>query len=165
MLIGLCGYPQAGKSEVRDILVREHGFLHVDTKMALRHLAGYVASVEPGVLNTQEGKEALYYGVTGRKIMGEIGNCVEGLFGDDFMLRKTLKVYRDVYGDVPMVVDALRKNQTKAFTGLVYQVVSNRAAEPQGDYDRFYQGNTHGIIINDGSLEDLSASVKRVFDL
>jgi hypothetical protein len=48
---------------------------------------------------------------------------------------------------------------------LVYQVISNRAEAPKGDYDTFYQGGVNGVIVNDGTLGELVESVKRVFDL
>jgi dephospho-CoA kinase len=165
MLIGLCGYPGSGKSEVRDILVKEHGFYLLDTKIIIRQMASALTGLPSSEFVTQEQKAALYNGITRRKIMGELGNAVEGLYGDSFLVNAAIKRFREKAPDRPIVVDALRKDQPKDFPGLVAQVISSRAQEPKDDFDRFYQGRTNCIIVNDGTHQELSETVKRVLGL
>jgi hypothetical protein len=163
MLIGLCGLPQVGKSEVRKILVEEHGFYLLDTKQVLREMAAILTGLKPSDFESQADKQAFFDGVPRRTIMGMLGNVAEELWDDGYMLRRALELAPK--GRV--VVDALRKDQPKFFpsNGVICQVIGNRAIDTGNDFDKFYQGNTDKIIINDGSLDELRASVKRVFEL
>jgi hypothetical protein len=166
MLIGLCGMPQSGKSEVRKILVEQHGFLALDTKQILREMASKLTGLEPHDFVSQSDKAKLYNGVPRRNIMGELGNVAEGLWGDSFLLNRTLDDFkRYSYPDKRIVVDALRKDQPIGFPGLVYEVISDRSIDTGNAFDRFNKSRTNGIILNLGNLEELSESVKRVFSL
>ena len=158
MLIGLCGMPRSGKSEVRKILVEEHGFHLLDTKLVLREMASKLTGLYPSEFVSQEDKEKLYCGVSRRKIMGELGNVAEKLWGDSFLINRALEEGW-IYPEKDIVVDSLRKTQPRDFPGYVYQVISNRAIDTGNDFDKFWPYNTKGVIINDGTFEELREKV------
>src|ERR1043166_5159295 len=90
MRIGLCGMPRSGKTEGRKILELEYGFVTLDTKQVLREMAATLTGLRSTDFVTQEDKEALFEGVQRRKIMGELGNVAEKLWGDSYMIERAL---------------------------------------------------------------------------
>lgn len=167
MLIGLCGYPGAGKSEITNILTEEYGFMLLDVKRPLRKAASIFTGVPQEEFVKPENKDKLFNGVPGRTIMGELGNATERLWGDDFLLQLALSELKEEDLKRGVVVDSLRKEQPRYFpsNGIILQVISERARNTGNDFDQFYQGNTDKIIVNDGSIDDLRESIKRVLNL
>lgn len=158
--------PHSGKSEVRNILVREHGFHLLDTKAILQEIAGMVTGLGAWDFISQADKAEMYNGVSRRTIMGEIGNCIEGMFGDSFLLDRALeRLDRFNMPDKKVVVDSLRKDQTLNFPGLVYEVISDKSIDTGNDFDLYNKSRTNGIICNMDGLSELSDTVKRVFNL
>ena len=152
--------PRSGKTEVKKILEEVYGFYTLDTKQVLREMAAKLTGLSPDDFITQEQKQTLFEGVERRKIMGEIGNVAEKLWGDSYMIERELK-NPAFYEGKRIVVDALRKEQPRDFPGYVFQVISNRAIDTGNSFDDFYKGRNDGIIINDGSLDDLRDTVER----
>ncbi len=163
MLIGLCGWPKAGKSEVTKVLIEQHGFWPLDTKYVLRQMSSSLTGLDENEFKTQEGKEKLYNGIPRRVIMGELGNVAEKLWGDDFMIRRALEQQWN-YPEKKIVVDSLRKSQPKTFPGFVIQVISERGVDTGNDFDKFWPYSTDAIIVNDGTQEELQLKVANLIN-
>jgi hypothetical protein len=93
MLIGLCGKPKSGKSEVRTILKDQFGFQVVNAKEPLILAAAELTGLPFIDFTTQGGKESSYKGVPLRVIMGEIGATMEKLFGEYHTIERALESY------------------------------------------------------------------------
>ncbi|QYO75665.1 hypothetical protein [Devosia salina] len=88
-LIGICGNPGAGKSEVQRILRAPHGYEAADDGWPLRDFAIRHFGLTMEDVSTQFGK-ARWTSVTGariqnRDILGRIGNALESAFGDHIL--------------------------------------------------------------------------------
>lgn len=167
MLIGLCGVPGSGKSSVTDILVEKYGFEVLDMKETLRRLAAELTGLTTYEFVLQEDKVKTYHGVQRRTIMGELGNAVEGMFGDTFLLDQAIaKLDRaNELQNKRIVVDSLRKSQPVGFPGLVVEVISDKAVRTYNDFDEYDRSRINSIIVNMGTMDELEASIVRALKL
>lgn len=160
MLIGLCGKPNSGKSEIRKLL-EKRGFTVLNTKENLIKACSALTGIEEECFATSKGKEAEYEGVKLRKIMGEVQSCIENLFGDYHTIETSMQLPQ--YRGKDVVVDALRKSQTVNFEGIVVEVVSEKSIDTKNDFDQYERGldgeHVDYIIVNDGDIEHLEYRV------
>jgi dephospho-CoA kinase len=88
-IIALCGNPEAGKSEVQKILVERYGAIAIDDGWPMRDFAIRHLGLSYEDVTTQDGKAKIIelYGrkFTVRQLLGEFGNKLEELFGDDVL--------------------------------------------------------------------------------
>jgi hypothetical protein len=162
MLIGLCGKPQSGKSEVRYILERL-GFCTINTKRSLALACHELTGIPHAQFLTQEGKDSLYKGVPLRKIMGKVQDSLEELFGDYHTIENALEqsYYLD---DHHYVLDSLRKTQPLHFPGIVVEVYSPRGIVTGNAFDEYDTSKISWVINNIGSFSDLEREVAIMLD-
>jgi hypothetical protein len=162
MLIGLCGKPQSGKSEVRFILEKQFGFQTVNAKLPLINACHALTGIPLEEFNSQTGKASLYKGVPLRNILGEIGAVMEKMFGDYHTIERALVGYDSSYDK--LVVDSLRMTQPTQFPGLVIEIQSKRSIVTGNFFDEYDRTNIDFTIFNDGNLYDLEKEVARLLD-
>ena len=156
MIIGLCGKPHSGKSEVANILVAKHKFQYIDTKDKLRQICSEITGIPYSTFTTSSGKDQLYKGIKLREIMGTVGLSLEKMFGADYLLAEAMKQYKN--GNA--VVDSLRQKQAVYFRGYLVEVKSTRAIDTHLSYDKFDKEFINYKLENSGDLGDLEDSIK-----
>lgn len=160
MIIGLCGKPHSGKSEVRKILEENWNFEVINTKIPLAQVSSIITGIDETKFLTTHVKERTFRSHKLRDIMGTIGNTIEDLFGENYLLERALnniKINKYNY-----VIDALRKNQYTGFNGWIVEVCSEKGKEIIYDYDKFNPHSIDYVVKNDGSFEELKSSVTRM---
>lgn len=162
MLIGLCGKPKSGKSEVRFILEKQFGFETVNVKLPIIQACHELTGIPEVHFNSQAGKESLYKGVPLRVIMGKVGAVMEELFGEYHTIERALED-RDLTNN-KFVVDSLRMSQPLHFPGLVVKIVSPRSIDTGHPFDSWDDSRTDFTIHNDGNFGDLEKEVARLLD-
>lgn len=160
MLIGLCGKPQSGKSEVRFIL-EQRGFEVVNPKLPIIRACSELTGINMSKFMTQEGKASLYKGVPLRTIIGKVGESMEALFGDYHTIEIALEDY-DLSRN--LVVDSLRMTQPLYFPGTVVEVVSNNSIETGNSFDFYDDSRISYKLINNGTIGDLEKNINQMLD-
>jgi hypothetical protein len=158
MLIGLCGKPQSGKSEVRKILT-DVGFVTLNTKVPLIHACSRLTGLEPREFIAN--KEMLYKDVPLRKIMGSVQNAMEDLFGDYHSVER---VTAHLDAKQHYVLDALRKTQPDKFPGFIVEVQSNLSLDTGNPFDEYSRKRIDHIIDNNGNLGHLEENVFKMLE-
>lgn len=161
MLIGLTGFPTAGKSAVAEILINHYNYDLLDTKEVLRNIVSEIVKCDSSFLKTQEGKEAKFKGQEHRLLMGEVGLLLEDMFGEDFLLQRAME---GVDTSRNLVVDGLRRNQALSFNGFVLEVVSTRVGKNVFSFDTYNKSKINYTINNSGSLMDLRYAVDKLME-
>ncbi len=162
MIIGLCGKPGSGKSEVREILERSFGFETVCSKRILYKMSADITGLAVSDFSNPKIKNSIFKGHQLRKITGELGNTVENLFGDSHLVNKAvseLDLARANY-----VVDSLRKTQTKDFPGIVVEVVSERGYDTGNDFDLYDRSRINYTLPNHTTFEQLERNIVKMLD-
>jgi dephospho-CoA kinase len=162
VLIGLCGKPHSGKSEVRYILEKQFGFETINAKLPIIRACHELTGIPIETFTTQKGKETLYKGVPLRVIMGSVGAAMEELLGEYHTIERAIAEYDTSKGN--FVVDSLRMSQPLHFTGYVVKVLSPRSIDTGNAFDQWDDSNTHFTIHNDGNFADLEKEVARLLD-
>jgi hypothetical protein len=160
MLIGLCGKPQSGKSEVRTLLERV-GYQTVNTKAPLIAACSALTGMDERYFLSQSGKKMLYKGVPLRTIMGKVQDTIEELFGDYHSIERSLNTL-DCMDYV--VVDSLRKTQPLSFPGLIVEVVSDRSIDTGSDFDQYSRDRIDYTIENNGTFGELEDKVFKMLE-
>jgi hypothetical protein len=162
-VIGLCGYPGAGKTEVRNILQRDFQFEVINSKSMIYHLASQVTGLPEANFYRPDLKDEKFKGVNHRVIAGELGAAIEQLFGEDYLIQEALKNHRVASRPTkPFVVDSLRRSQPQLLSTQmrVIEVQSDRALYTGNFYDNYELGGVSSILIpNDGTIADLEKKV------
>lgn len=164
-IIGLCGKPQAGKTEVRKMLESKFGFAPVCSKSVLYAISALVTGLPVEDFYRTDRKNELYRGQTHRQITGKLGNAIEGMFGDSFLVDRALEPVMTLQTDFRQyrynwVLDSLRKEQTVGFPGFVVEVVSERSIETGNSFDEYNRSKIHYTIPNHGDLNLLERHVE-----
>jgi dephospho-CoA kinase len=162
LLIGLCGKPQSGKSEVRFILEKQFGFETVNVKLPIIRACHELTGVPFEQFTTQEGKASLYKGEPLRNLMGKVGAVMEKLFGDYHTIERALEEHNITNGKY--VVDSLRMTQPSHFIGKVVEVVSNRSIDTGNDFDFYDCEFPDYRLMNNGTLGELEAQIAKMLD-
>lgn len=164
-LVGICGNPKSGKSEVQKILAEEIGYEPVDDGQVLRRFCiDYLGMTEDDVY-TQEGK-ARYTEILGknwqnRDILGTLGKQFESMFGEQilpFIATRNLhpaKLYS--FGSVRKIQGAFYRS----LGGIVIEV-RNPDAKPSGyDFDWYDPALVDVSIDNDALARGLPVEEAR----
>jgi hypothetical protein len=162
-IIAICGYPGAGKTEVQKILA-EVGVQFADDGFPMRDFAMRHLGLTHNDVYTQEGKTDVseiagaYW--QNRKILGELGNKFEELFGPHIMpfmaTRKLIEVASYSFGSVRRDQGAFYKN----LGGVVIGVTRPGVGPSGNEFDEFDHAIVDYWIRNDGSLDDLRFKVE-----
>lgn len=167
-LIGLCGHPKSGKSEVQRILAEEYGIIPVDDGFVLRKFAVDNLGLTWDDVMTQEGK-ANYTRILGRDwqnrdILGTLGKKLEDMFGEHIMPMIAVNACDP---DGFYSFGSVRKTQGHYYNqrgGVVIEVIRPGALPSGYDFDKYDQSAVKRTILNDGSLEDLRVEVIRTIE-
>ena len=161
-IIGLCGYPGAGKTEVQKILAKFDS-IAVDDGRPMRKFAVDFLGLSWDDVLTQEGKKGfkMVAGVMwqNRDILGQLGNKFEELFGVDaipFMSTRNLK------DDISYTFGSVRRAQGRFYQkmgGVILGVRRPGVERSIFEFDRFDEQAVDLWIDNDGTLEDLEVDV------
>jgi hypothetical protein len=168
-LIGICGWPGAGKDEVAQTLQASFGYRVVDDGACLRNAAPSLFGFDPSLPFTRQGKGEFVDTPSGSKtvrdILGTLGNLVEAEYGSHFMpfmAVRSAKLDNAQTGHNNFVFPSVRKSQGQFYKdqgGIIIQV-SRPGLEPSShQFDKWDAANVDVFIENDGSLEDLARSV------
>ena len=153
--------PHVVKSEVW-YLLQKTGFQSLNTKSTLALACHELTGIPHAQFLTQEGKESLYKGVPLRKIMGEVQNAMEALFGDYHTIEVALdKLY---WPEEHYVLDSLRKTQPLKFPGTIVEVVSKQSFTTGFDFDEYDRSRIDYTLHNDGNFTDLEREIDIMLD-
>ena len=174
--IAICGAPNSGKSTVAEYIVQKYQAYIVDDGMPLRE--GVLSIYHPlGIkasdVFTQEGKDRsvdiLEKLTTPRELLGELGNHLERLHGEQFIpeiaISAALKHHK-ISGKNIFCFPSVRKTQGLTYSNhgaIIIEMVRN-GCKIVNDFDFYDQQYVTDTIVNNGSLEDLKVSVSRIFD-
>ncbi|GLQ53578.1 hypothetical protein [Devosia nitrariae] len=159
-LIGICGHPGSGKSEVQRILQSAFGYEPADDGWPLRDIAIRHFGLSLDDVTTQAGK-CRWTSVTGsrmqhRDILGRLGNALEHAFGHQIMPWLACQSLdpgrRYSFGSV-------RRDQGKVYKALGGAVIGVRrlgVGPSEFEFDRFSEEIVDVWIENDGGLNHLS---------
>lgn len=165
-IVGLNGYARAGKDTVAEYLVREHGYTRVAFADTLKK---FVAAVFPAVADhvSAVGWEAAKEQIEVRRALQRVGSAARDHIHPDIWIISLLRNLDD--SDSRLVVSDVRfPNEAtliKNHGGPVLRIerpgfgpAGNDVTDTSLDlYDGFFS-----VIDNDGSLDDLYASVELV---
>lgn len=159
-LVGLCGNPKSGKSEVQKILNKRFGVIPIDDGEVLRQFCIDYLGLSYDDVYSQEGKarytEILHRNWQNRELLGELGNRLEEMFGNFIMPFIATRPLNDKYS---YSFGSVRKNQGlfyKERGGLIIGV-RNPLALPSGhQFDLFDEDIVDFWIDNDAQARGLS---------
>lgn len=113
-VIGLCGLPGAGKTEVRKTLVRDFGFEDICSKSVIYALAETATGIPAHKFSDPFYKDDSYEGRSLREIAAHMGYSIEDLFGETYLINKALENHQvEERPNKNFVVDSLRMVQPK----------------------------------------------------
>lgn len=161
-LIGLCGHPKAGKSEVQRLLQELFEVAPVDDGLALRSFSVAHLGLTWDDVATQAGKQRntkiLDRDWQNREILGELGKKLEDLFGDHVM---PFMATRNLDPSKSYSFGSVRKTQGQFYRkqGGVIIGVRNPQAEPSPyAFDKFDEELVDYWIENDAQARGMSDS-------
>lgn len=140
-LIALCGRPSAGKTTVQELLKKLYGVMPVDDGAPLRDFCRNSLGMSWDDVYTQEGKSG-FVEILGkrwerRKLLGELGNRFEEMFGDHIL---PYMATRDLLDDHAFSFGSCRRDQGlfyKNQRGVVIGVENLNAPHSPHEFDQF----------------------------
>lgn len=162
-LIGICGHPSSGKSEVQRILRAPHGYEAADDGWPLRDFAIRHFGMSRDDVSSQAGK-ARWTSVTGariqnRDILGRIGNSLEAAFGDQIL---PWLAVQSLDPDARYSFGSVRRIQGKVYKSLGGAIIGVRrpgVGPSEFEFDTFNESLVDVWIENDGSMRELKEKV------
>lgn len=155
--VAICGNPKAGKSLAQEILSKEYNYLPVDDGHVLRDFAVRNLGMTWEQVSSQAGKsesiDILGKEWERRKLLGELGNHLEDMFGDHIM---PFIATRNLYPNARYSFGSVRKNQGafyKTLGGVVIEIMNPLAPPTGNDFDKYDVSLVDKTIINDGKLK------------
>lgn len=169
IIIGLCGNPGSGKSEVRKILVKEHGFELINSKSIIYELASVATGLPVEHFSDPAYKNGELNGIKLRAIAGNLGYVMEDFFGTDYLIRKSLENHNvSKRTNKNFVIDSLRLDQPVLLQGTVIpvEVENRRAPESTEDYDQYEMpAKGYYVMDNNHNLPELVTEVADLVEL
>lgn len=162
--IGLCGYPNSGKSAVASILIDDFNYTLVDPKLPLRQEIGNRYGLDPDSLKEQSVKMMVFDGLTVRQHMGNYGLEMEQKYGPDYLILQAVKETAKL-NSWPCVIDSLRMEQTLTIPVKVIEVKSKNSFKCEDVFNQFALPEAYYTIHNNGSFEDLRNDVLNLLQL
>lgn len=166
-IIGLCGHPKSGKSEVQRILMEKFGVIAVDDGACLREFAMQNLGLTWDDVYTQEGKAAEIE-VAGevmqvRQFLGRLGNAIEDEFGQQ-IIPEIARTRAEANDYMLVSFGSVRKMQglTVRQNGMMIEVQRPGVGPSGNDFDWFDPTLVDITIENTGTIEDLEMSVQAI---
>lgn len=172
-VIGLCGLPGAGKTEVRNILVKKHNFEPICSKSILYDMAALVTGLPPTHFSDPLFKNGEFNGIPLRTIAANCGFVMEDLFGEGYLINKSLVNHKvKERPNKNFVVDSLRMKQPIIFENemIIIEISNYKTGKKTFPvYDQYYTPKSILVINNDTTKEELEknvyATVRRIEDI
>lgn len=169
-LVALCGYPQAGKSQVQRILTDLYGLVAVDDARPLREAVCTLYGLTPWHVETQAGKSSLVpvgdTDVEVRTLLAELGAHLEAR--DPFHKPRTaLARARAEHPGRPLVFGSVRQGQARFLRDQIDTLVvevTRPGVTARTPYDRYDRDAIDFTIANDSDLDTLARRVRTAFD-
>lgn len=167
--IALCGAPRSGKSSVANYAAEHYGGVTVDDGMVLREAVRGLYGLDWEDVYTQEGKarSRVVCGktFTHRQLLGDLGNLLEGFYGDQIMPELALSSISGSVTPSFFLFPSCRKNQGLTYLkhGGVVIEVTRPGCEPVNDFDRYDSSLVTHRLHNTGDLNALFAKVDNLF--
>jgi hypothetical protein len=150
----LCGNPKSGKSLVQEILWKKFGIRPIDDGEPLREFGITHLGLTTEQVYTQAGKleNATINGNTWpvRKILGELGNAFEGMFGKNIMPWMAVNKLRNDLGSFSY--GSVRRDQGAFYKqrgGVVIEIINPLAGPSTYEFDQYDRGIVDYRINND----------------
>jgi hypothetical protein len=169
--VGICGAPTSGKTTLADFLVKRYGAVLIDDGRCLREGGMAIHGMTQEDCYTQEGKARTRAvcgkTFTNRQLLGDLGNLLEGFYGEQFMPERGIAEARARadFGRVPFFVFAsVRKTQGLTYRnegGLMIEVV-RPDTQIVNNFDRYDPSYVTHTLIN-GELTGSSTAGPRSF--
>lgn len=172
-LIALCGAPGSGKSEVQQYLKERYNVRAVDDGHPLRDFAMRHLGLSQHAVSTQDGKATRVTFPGGksmlvREALGELGNRIEDLFGDDAIPAMALEAARREHAaaglgaSIAYCLGSVRRSQGafyKKHGAKVVEIV-RPGANIVNEFDSYDRSCVDLTITNDSSLAALRTRVE-----
>jgi len=165
--VALCGAPESGKTTLGNIIVNDFGARFVDDGFCLRSGVASIFSIPLSDFYDIERKkdEVVVCGktYTKRQLLGDLGNLLEGYYGDQIMPELALASLEDDPGVPFYVFGSVRKNQGLTYrnNGIIIEVKRDGKI-PVNDFDHYDESLVDYKIYNNGSLEELRRSAHTI---
>lgn len=155
--VALCGWPEGGKNTVARMLEDEFCGQIIDDGWILRKAVPFLFGVPEDEPFTHEGK-AKTYSVLGREesvrqMLGELGNYLEGRYGEDFMPVRAMQIAEQLHPEANFYIyPSVRKTQGRAYRrlgGIVIEISNPLVGDSGNAFDRWDPSFVDLRIIND----------------
>lgn len=165
-IIGICGYPEHGKSTAQRFL-EKLGVRAIDDKEQLRKMAMFVYDLTWEDVSTQIGKSRVIYRpehrdtVTIRQAIGDLGKVYETKHGPNFWIERAIEA---IEGDSPVSFGSVRMGQAHAIRaagGFVIAIRDPRRPISNHDFDQFDHEGVDRFVMNNWGLWTLERRVVR----
>lgn len=175
LIIGICGQPKSGKSEIQTVLRDFYNITPFDDGNILRRHAAELFDIPLTDLETQQGKlkTSIIQGRKwqNRKILGEYGKALESLFGPytvpNWGLRMGLERCRSA-GAAGVSFGSVRRDQGRVYRdagGLVLEVKRPGVDVSENVWDAYELAHvSHTYNNNTDSLDQLTDDFRQFFD-
>ena len=161
--VALCGNPKSGKSLAQKILEDNFGYKPVDDGWPMRDFAMRHLGLTLEDVMTQEGKSRIS-NIDGtnwehRKILGELGNKLEAMFGPHAM------PYMAIAGCTPGELysfGSVRRDQGAFYQkrgGIVLEIHNPLAPASRYEFDQYDSSIVDSVIFNDAQSKGMSPLV------
>lgn len=155
--------PTCGKTTVATLLEEEFGGVIIDDGLLLREALPVLTGIDPSLPFSQEGKAtAVQVGdlsETVREGLGELGNYLEGRYGEDILPLRAMQRAAVEHPHAPFYIyPSVRKSQGRAYKrygGIVVEVVRDGTQPSGNDFDRYDNNLVDIRVENFGTLDDL----------
>lgn len=165
LMIGICGFPQHGKSTAQRFLSLL-GVQPRDDADALRRGAMQHFGLTYEQVTTQAGKtqlcQAFGHTMTVRQALGDYGQVYERRFGPDYWVEQAVEQLRAERVQAPVSFGSLRRSQPSVIKrngGFIIEILDPKGPPPIHDFDHFDRDDVDVQVINDSSLMGLATRV------
>lgn len=167
-LIGISGYPTAGKSETQNSLQKLFGVVPIDDGWPLRQFAMEHLGADEWHVRSQTGKrekvKVIDTEMEWRQFLGRLGNALEREFGEHimpFLAVENITAAND--DDGAYSFGSVRKTQGVYFRklgGYILEVINPSVGPSGNDFDLYDRSLTTHSLLNEGkSIEALDEKV------
>lgn len=173
-IIGLCGLPGAGKTEVRKMLVRDFGFEDICSKSTIYQLAEVATGIPAHKFADPFYKDDTFEGFSLRRIAAHMGYGIEELFGETYLINKAMENHQvKERPNKNFVVDSLRMSQPSLIANekhtdfYVVEIINPKSKKINEveHFDRYFLPETaYWQILNNATHTELHERIKNLLN-